>query len=138
MISRVANGRVDMGAYERQTLAASFFIVTTLTDELDYSNGQVSLREAINSSTVSGNSASGAGGGISVFDSLFTNPTMTIDNSIVAGNTDQRQLQHPEFDGPRRRPLSCDSTLAGYRHGTELGEPRVRRLVDDRLLPRAR
>ena len=41
--------RVDIGAYERQTLASSFFVVTTSTDELDYNNADVSLREAINS-----------------------------------------------------------------------------------------
>ena len=40
---------IDIGAYERQTVAASFFVVTTATDELDYSNGDVSLREAIRS-----------------------------------------------------------------------------------------
>ena len=46
---RVFGSRVDMGAYERQTLAPSFFVVTTAADELDYSNAEVSLREAINS-----------------------------------------------------------------------------------------
>jgi len=40
---------VDMGAYEQQTLASALFVVTTLLDELDYSNADVSLREAINS-----------------------------------------------------------------------------------------
>jgi CSLREA domain-containing protein len=40
---------VDIGAYELRTLDPSFFIVTTLNDELDYSNTAVSLREAINS-----------------------------------------------------------------------------------------
>ena len=41
--------RIDIGAYERQTLAASFFIVDTLVDELDgnYSPGDISLREAV-------------------------------------------------------------------------------------------
>ena len=41
--------RIDIGAYELQTLAASFFIVDTLVDELDgnYSAGDVSLREAV-------------------------------------------------------------------------------------------
>jgi fibronectin-binding autotransporter adhesin len=43
------NGVVDMGAYELRVLDPSFFIVTTLNDELDYSNTAVSLREAINS-----------------------------------------------------------------------------------------
>ncbi len=46
--ARIAGTTVDMGAYEQQALAASFFVVTTLNDELDYSNTDVSLREAIN------------------------------------------------------------------------------------------
>ena len=46
---RIAGGRIDVGAYERQTLGPSLFVVTTSTDELDYSNSDVSLREAINS-----------------------------------------------------------------------------------------
>ncbi len=45
--ARIANDAVDMGAYERQTLAPSFFVVTTLDDEFDFSNTDVSLREAI-------------------------------------------------------------------------------------------
>ncbi len=40
-----------MGAYERQTLAPSFFVVTTLDDEFDFSKPAVSLREAIYSRT---------------------------------------------------------------------------------------
>ena len=47
--TRNDGGGIDMGAYERQTFAASSFVVTTATDELDYSNNDVSLREAINS-----------------------------------------------------------------------------------------
>ncbi len=43
------SGVVDIGAFEAQTLPASSFIVTTASDELDYSNTAVSLREAINS-----------------------------------------------------------------------------------------
>ncbi len=43
------SGTVDIGAYERQTLASPFFHVTTANDEFDYSNSDVSLREAINS-----------------------------------------------------------------------------------------
>lgn len=45
----VGGARIDIGAYERQTLAASSFVVDTLVDELDgdYSPGDVSLREAV-------------------------------------------------------------------------------------------
>ena len=39
----------DIGAYERQTLSPLLFEVTTLSDELNYSNPDVSLREAIDS-----------------------------------------------------------------------------------------
>ena len=39
----------DIGSLERQTIDPSFFIVTTTVDELDYSNTDVSLREAIDS-----------------------------------------------------------------------------------------
>ncbi len=48
-----ANGGdgTDIGAFELQTLDLSFFVVTTLTDELDYTNTDVSLREAINSAS---------------------------------------------------------------------------------------
>lgn len=53
--ARVADGgvdglRIDMGAVERQTLAANFFVVDTAVDEYDgdYSTGDVSLREAVN------------------------------------------------------------------------------------------
>ena len=52
--ARVTNGgsgtaTVDIGAYEAQACDAASFVVTTLTDELDYTNGDVSLREALNS-----------------------------------------------------------------------------------------
>ncbi len=46
---RIADGAVDLGAYERQSVELRLFVVTTELDELDYSNGDVSLREAINS-----------------------------------------------------------------------------------------
>lgn len=42
-----ASGNMDMGAFELQTFDPSEFIVTTTADELDYSNSNVSLREAI-------------------------------------------------------------------------------------------
>ena len=44
---------VDIGAYEQQTLAANSFVVTTANDELDFSNTDTSLREAINLANVS-------------------------------------------------------------------------------------
>ena len=51
--NRIANGgvsqRIDLGAYERQAVDPALYIVTTVDDELDYSNDDVSLREAIGS-----------------------------------------------------------------------------------------
>jgi CSLREA domain-containing protein len=41
--------QIDIGDYERQTLDPALFVVTTTADEFDYSNADVSLREAINS-----------------------------------------------------------------------------------------
>ena len=38
---------VDIGSFERQTFDAAFFVVNTAQDELVFSNGAVSLREAI-------------------------------------------------------------------------------------------
>ena len=47
--ARVAGGRIDIGAYERQTIAGLSLEVSTLADESDgdYSLGDLSLREAI-------------------------------------------------------------------------------------------
>ena len=46
-IRRLAGSGVDIGSFERQTLDAALFVVNTAQDELDFSNGAVSLREAI-------------------------------------------------------------------------------------------
>jgi len=62
---------VDIGAYERQTSAAAFFVVTTASDELNYSNAEVSLREAINTANGS------IGADIITFGALF-NSSQTI------------------------------------------------------------
>ncbi len=63
---------VDIGALEQQTFAASQFVVTTTADELDYSNADVSLREAI----VLANAFVGAD--TITFSPLFLNPQMII------------------------------------------------------------
>jgi len=46
---RVSGGRIDMGAFERQSVAAVDLVVDTLVDEMDndFSNGDFSLREAL-------------------------------------------------------------------------------------------
>ena len=43
----VAGSGVDIGSFERQTFDAAVFVVNTAQDELVFSNGAVSLREAI-------------------------------------------------------------------------------------------
>ena len=45
--NRIAGSAIDIGAFERQILPASSFVVNTAVDELDFSNSDVSLREAI-------------------------------------------------------------------------------------------
>ena len=54
--SRVSDGRIDIGAYERQ-LPSPAFIVDTLADEMDgdYSAGHFSLREALSLANASTN-----------------------------------------------------------------------------------
>ncbi len=47
LFDRVADSEIDMGSFEFQSIPASRFVVTTLSDELDFANSVVSLREAI-------------------------------------------------------------------------------------------
>jgi hypothetical protein len=98
--ARIFDPTVDMGAYERQTLAASFFVVTTTSDELNYSNGVVSLREAIanangsvGSNTITfATSTNGTEFDLSLGE-MFVTDTLTI-NGNGANNTiiDAQQL----------------------------------------------
>ena len=48
-LARVFGGRIDIGAYERQTLVAAMFGVSIAADELNTALRWVSLREAIDS-----------------------------------------------------------------------------------------
>lgn len=74
---RFAGDQVDIGAYEIQTLAASNFMVTTAVDELDFSNANISLREAIHAAN------GGIGGATITFGSLFsTEQTIRIDSQL--------------------------------------------------------
>ncbi|MFC1757904.1 choice-of-anchor Q domain-containing protein [Planctomycetota bacterium] len=52
--ARIADGRIDIGAVERQTAIAQNYLVDTLADEYDgdYSVGHLSLREAIGQANV--------------------------------------------------------------------------------------
>ncbi len=44
---RISGASVDIGAYELQPVTANSFIVTILTDDVDFSDADVSLREAL-------------------------------------------------------------------------------------------
>lgn len=66
-------GGVDIGAHETQGFAPSFFFVTTIDDELDFSNADVSLREAIY--TANGNSGTNS----ITFDSRLAGHTIFMD-----------------------------------------------------------
>ncbi len=80
--ARGIGARVDMGAYEHQVLAASSFVVTTLADELDYSNADVSLREAIDAADGS------VGDDTITFDPSLSGGTILLGGSeLEIGNT---------------------------------------------------
>ncbi len=80
--SRFAGIGPDIGAYERQTLAPELLVVNTTSDELDYGNSLVSLREAIN------NAAGNPESNIITFDpSVFATPqTITIGSQLPTIN----------------------------------------------------
>jgi CSLREA domain-containing protein len=94
--ARIFDTNVDMGAYERQTFAASFFVVTTTSDELNYSNGVVSLREAIisangnpGSNTITFAPALFTGGPASI---VLTLGELAITESVTINGPGQTQL----------------------------------------------
>ena len=91
-----SGNRIDIGAFERQTFAAAFFVVTTTQDELDFSNSAVSLREAIyiangspGSDTITFDSSVFSGGDNNVIrltqGELVIGNTVSIDGSSVGG-----------------------------------------------------
>jgi CSLREA domain-containing protein len=94
------NGVVDMGAYELRTLDPSFFVVTTLNDELDYSNTAVSLREAI----ISANGNIGTDT-ITFSPSLFTSGAA----SIVLTRGELPVTESIVIDGPGQDLLTIDA-----------------------------
>lgn len=47
LFARVAEGAPDMGSFETQSIDEALLIVNTATDELDFSNAELSLREAL-------------------------------------------------------------------------------------------
>ena len=88
--------RIDIGAYEWQTLDPALFVVTTAADEYDYSNGVVSLREAINSS----NANLGA-------DTITFGPSLS-GATIVLGGTELVITEALTIDA---RPLAANVTI---------------------------
>ena len=92
----VAGSGVDIGSFERQTFGAALFVVNTAQDELDFSNGAVSLREAIavaNASaeeeTITFDMSVFTGGGSSVIrltqGELVVEDSLSIDGTSVGG-----------------------------------------------------
>ena len=83
-----------------------------------YARGDVSLT----SSTVTGNSTSSLnadGGGIAVRDFAFTEPAFTIENSIVAGNTDNGTA--PDLRPDPDSTLTINYSLIGNTIGSGVG-----------------
>jgi len=99
--ARVFGGRIDIGAYERQTLALPPLIVDTVTDEVDgnYSIGNLSLREAIGLAT--GN----VGADMITFDAAVFDTPQTI--SLVLG--EMQITDTLTIAGPGQNLLSIDA-----------------------------
>jgi CSLREA domain-containing protein len=97
-----SGGTVDIGAYEyeSQLLNAGFFMVTTLTDELDYSNSTVSLREAINSANGSAGTET-----ITFAQSLFAGGS----GSIVLTMGELKIASSVTVTGPGQQVLTIDA-----------------------------
>lgn len=93
---------VDIGAYERQTLPPSLSDVTTTADELDYSNADVSLREAINSANLS------EGADTITFSSMFLTP-----QSILLDSQLPTIIEGLTITGPGQTLLTIDAQLGG-------------------------
>jgi len=95
--ARVAGGRIDIGAYERQTLGnPALFVVTTTDDEFDYANEAVSLREAINSANGS------VGADVITFAPALSGQTITL------GGTEFEITEALTIDA---RPLAQNVTI---------------------------
>jgi CSLREA domain-containing protein len=92
--ARIFDTNVDMGAYERQTFAASFFVVTTTSDELNYSNGVVSLREAI----ISANGNPGSN-------------TITFDR-VDVGRTSNHRIRHDQRPWADAAQHQCEPVIS--------------------------
>ncbi len=95
---RIADSVVDMGSFELQTIAPTVFVVTTATDELDFSNAAVSLREAI--VVANGN----AGADVISFDPAVFETPNTID--LLLGELSITESL--SINGPGRELLSID------------------------------
>ena len=110
--------RIDMGAVERQSVPASFFIVNTAVDEFDYSNTDVSLREAVYSAnatttnstitfaeTLSGQTITLGGTQLEITRPVTVDATALAENVIIDADLRSRIIDIHAFPG--------DVTLAG-------------------------
>ena len=104
--TRVYGGRIDVGAYERQTVAGLSLVVDTLTDVIDgvYTMGELSLREALDlangslgANTVSFSAALTSGGPAAIF---LTQGELAIRDSAT-------------INGPGANLLTIDQNASG-------------------------
>ena len=77
----------------------------------------------LNSVTVTNNSADAEGGGIFVFTTIAATPALTIDNTIVAGNT---AVANPDLQFGSALPPDISFSLIGDNSGTNLASAPVR------------
>jgi predicted outer membrane repeat protein len=123
--ARVFGGRIDIGAYERQSVQIPSLIVDTLVDETDgdYSTGDLSLREAIG--LANGN-----------VDSL---QTITFAPSLTAGGAATIHLTRGELGindsltivGPGANRLTIDATAIHPTPNVNNGDDRPVLHIDD-------
>ncbi|MFK8114214.1 MAG: choice-of-anchor Q domain-containing protein [Rubripirellula sp.] len=96
---RIANATVDMGAFEFQSLDANSLVVTTTSDELDFSNSAISLREAISF-------ANGTEG----TDTIVFDPTVFSSPSTIALQLGELTLTDAvTMEGPGSELLTIDA-----------------------------
>ncbi|MGB7325692.1 MAG: right-handed parallel beta-helix repeat-containing protein [Rubripirellula sp.] len=107
--SRVAGAAQDMGAMETQVPAAADFVVTTLTDEIDFDNETTSLREAI----IIANGTPGT-------DAIsFDEVLRETDGTIAFAHGSLRITDSVSISGLGRQALSIDAT--GLSRAIEIG-----------------
>lgn len=124
--SRVYNGRIDIGAYERQSLPIAKLVVDTLTDESDgnYGAGQLSLREAIGLANGSLDTADE----IKFAPSLFASGPAT----ILLTHGELRIVDSVSISGPGQALLQIDASGNDPTPWTNSGDGSRVLNIDDR------